>query len=511
MGLSINGKSFFKEGIEMALATLQFYQNEYPYPNYSDSLSTYGSSMECTPVGIGLKSGTLRVSGTMNDFMSSNYLALTWEGRKIYGWIDDVKFRTADSFDVSYMVDPWRTYKDHIFLGDQIVMRHTDPTNLFDPLLGSSQSYPNVTSYNMSIGNPNTRVFVIQVRPDSGEVASNSPVQPTPYQFFAVEYDINNWQSTQPIVDLFTALRNMGETTNIVTTYSIPGMDMSSLSTGPMTVSDGNTDTTVNGFYFLDPGQVASSLLYQEVTLPFSTMFNVSEITRVSHSIQIVIPDGGIMDVPDGVLHTDPLKLRRDVDLFSGASNYMLVDSSGTPFAQSVRGSAVSSIPILSDPYDTYISQNQNALTTSMIGDVAMMAGSAAMMFTPAGRALGAAGSLFGAEAGAEGLSGFMDTIGQTKDAKAQTPSNPPAMLGTALANTFNNQFWVMVTKQDVDNGDIVHSSAGYPLNKMTSLTFPPPGGYVQTAGCAVTSDGTVPRWAVNEINRMFNAGVAVF
>src|SRR5690606_36199061 len=87
--------------------------------------------------------------------------------------------------------------------------------------------------------------------------------------------------------------------------------------------------------------------------------------------------------------------------------------------------------------------------------------------------------------------------------------SNPPDFLGTALASSFNQMFWLMITKQPVDNANVVHSNFGYPMNKVAPLTFPT-RGYIKTQGCAVSSDGTVPQWAIDEINNMFNNGVYV-
>ena len=90
----------------------------------------------------------------------------------------------------------------------------------------------------------------------------------------------------------------------------------------------------------------------------------------MDHSVQVVVPDAGIISIPDYMLKDGDLYLRQDVDMFSGASNYMVV-SDNKYFTQSVRGSSISSIPIISDPMETYISQNQNALATALIGDVA--------------------------------------------------------------------------------------------------------------------------------------------
>src|SRR5699024_4416575 len=88
--------------------------------------------------------------------------------------------------------------------------------------------------------------------------------------------------------------------------------------------------------------------------------------------------------------------------------------------------------------------------------------------------------------------------------------SNPPAFLGTAMAANFNGQFWTLVTRLNPDNASLVHSAYGYPLNKIDVLQFPETG-YIKTEGCAVTTvDGNVPRWAISEINDIFNSGIQV-
>jgi len=65
------------------------------------------------------------------------------------------------------------------------------------------------------------------------------------------------------------------------------------------------------------------------------------------------------------------------------------------------------------------------------------------------------------------------------------------------------------IAKIGMDNASIVHSNFGYPMNKVAPLVFPS-RGYVKTQGCAVASDGTVPQWAIDEINTLFNNGIYV-
>jgi hypothetical protein len=153
---------------------------------------------------------------------------------------------------------------------------------------------------------------------------------------------------------------------------------------------------------------------------------------------------------------------------------------------------------------DTYLSQNQNGLATSLIGDVASIAMGAGLIAATGGvgAALGGGASIAG------GVNGLMNTAASIGDA-GNHYSNPPAFLGTALAANFNQRFWVVTKKLKITNEDKVRSQFGYPYNMVDTLTFPA-AGYIQTEGCNVESDGSVPRWAMDEINAMFNSGVLV-
>ena len=485
------------------MATLQFYKNQYHYPHYKEGLSAYGTPMQCTPVGLNLRSGTLRVKGNMLDFMSCNYLAFTRDGQTLYAWIDDVAYRTEDSFTVTYSVDAWRTYKSKIRLGTQFISRRPEATFLPDDLLGSSTKHGEVITTNHNIGLSGRRVFVVQVRASEGEIFSRTPVQPTPYQFFLLEYDVSNWRATAPLDTLMNALSFGAETIYIVTMYSIPWVDLTELpilpSGLPVRTPDGTTH--IQGFHFLGD-QDPRNLLFNERQLAFGT--NIQELMRVEHSVQIVIPEAGIINIPDDILVQPNLKLRQDIDLFSGAANYMLVSGEGKYFNQSTRGSSVASIPIVSDPLDTYLSQNQNALTTSMIGDVASIAGGVGISAMTGGL-----GTAVGASTAAQGVNNIINRKAQQRDI-SNNYSHPPAFLGTAMASNFNGRFWIMVNKMVADNETLVHNNYGYAYNKIDNLVFPT-NGYIKTEGCSVAStDGSVPRWALDDINNVFNSGIQV-
>jgi hypothetical protein len=438
-------------------------------------------------------------------------LKLSRDNVTLYGWITDVQFRTSESFDVAYSVDAWRTYKGKIDLASQFIARRPQTSTKIDKLLGGPQDYPDVTSTKINFPNNTKRIFVVQVRPEPGEGYSNTPVNPTPYQFYFVQYDVNNWIGCKPITDLMTILENSATTKNIVTMYSIPYIDLTqlTLSASGLNVYDGSNNVlgTVNGYYLLSGSDAPKTLLTQ--TIPIGTGYVVDDLLKVDHAVKLVIAGAGIIDIPDELLTQSDLSLRQDIDLFSGACNYMLMtgntaDGTDGYYTNSVRGSSVSSIPIISNPYDTYLSQNQNSLAVSMIGDVASIAGGVAVDLGSEGL-----GATVGTGMMMSGIKGITGTMARAKDAGSRY-TNPPAHLGTALASNFNQAGWLLTYQTLVNNVYTVHAYFGYPWRIVDTLTFPT-SGFIQTEGCAVkTTDGSVPSWAIEEIDRLFDAGILV-
>lgn len=486
----------------MQMSVLQLYKNIYKYPHYSEELQTWGNPMDCTPVGMNLKTGSLRVKAEMSDFMGANYLSLTRDNETIYAWIDNVEYLNDTLFHITYSVDAWRTYKTYVSLGTQFIVRQPETTTQYDPLLSSPSNRMTVTSKKYGISDRTKRVFVVQVRVQTGEVFSRTPVNPSPYQFYMREYDLNNWLADESIDLLMSSITDATESTNIVTMYSIPYMDLSGLSEVPLIVDQGSSSVTVNGFKMLGDNDPTSLLTVNTPIVRDLTA--IDDFMRVEHSMQIVIPEAGIIQVPDELITRTDLVLRQDIDLYSGACNYMLTTSTGDLYTQSVRGSSLSSIPIVSDPMDTYISQNQNALTTSLMGDVASMVigGGVAV-------ASGGAGALLGAGAVVNGINNIASRSASIHDMTNKV-SSPPAFLGTALVANFNQMFWVVTSKKEVTNADYVHTNFGYPINMVKPLTFPT-SGFIQTEGCNVYSmTRGIPRWAIEEINQNFNNGILV-
>lgn len=485
----------------MGMATVQFFRNNYAYPDFMATLTPETGEIECTPKGMSTRAGTLHLSGNWGELARYNYIRLRRDGHGLWAWITNLTQRTDDSALIEYQTDPWRTWEGNIRLSQQFIQRQPEETELFDELLAGydQANVQDVIEHTWSTSDK--RVLVVQARAEPAYVVNNTPVQVTPYHYYMIEYDINNWQGEAPIVDLMNELRgNNAQATNIVTIYSIPYMNIAGLSDVRLPVLAGDDELAlIEGFKFLGGEHDVKNRLVR--FQPLALNKNTFELMQVEHDVKVLIPGAGTLNVTDEAIKKGNLKIRQDVDMFSGASNFMLTcGQNNDPTGQSVRGSSVSSIPILSDPYDTYLSQNQNSLTTAMIGDVATLAGGGVMMAT--GNPAGALGMM-------SGVNGLVRTQSQKADMKNSVPSNPPAMLGTALANHYNNKLYVIVTYNGVDNRATVHQSFGYPVKMVKTLVLPS-AGFIQTQNCAVASDGTVPRWALEEVNQMFDSGLRV-
>lgn len=484
----------------MGMASIQFYQNKYDYPKYTRVLTPVGTELSFTPETTGLKAGTVIAAGNMSHFMNCNYIRINRDGATIFAWIDEVSFHTDASFYVRYSVDPFRTFESKITLGTQYVKRSSTVTNKMDPLLGSLQHEYDMQTTQVQWSSSNTRVMVVQVNPEPAFVANNTPVQPTPYHFYFCSYDPNNWQASPALVDFFTKLRASSAVSNIITLYSIPYMDISTLNEVLLPIFEGEEQVeTVAGFKFLSGTNNVKDLLTRSRLVPVPAY---NTLSKIGHGVQVMIPDAGLMLIPDEVLAQGNVKVRQDVDIFSGASNYMITCGDNNDVtAISVRGSSTSSIPIISNPYDTYISQNQNALTTSLIGDVASTVGGiGSFMVAP---------NMISAGVAMKGVTGLVSSYSSMQDKQNMSPSNPPSFLGTAMANHYNNVFFVIVKTANVTNQALVNARYGYPIEIIQDVSVPT-NGYLELQNCNVSGNGTVPRWALEEINTIFNNGLLI-
>lgn len=490
----------------MGIASLTLYRNPYDYPKFTETLTQVGYTEQITPINIGLRTGKMRIEATMGEMMGCNYLKIDRDGGSFYAWIDNVEYLNDVIFNVSYTIDPWRTYKDKIDLGYQYIQRDIYPTLKKDELLSTTLPYVDINTYTHNMPTAGKRVLVVQARhTDSGSLFSNVPVQPSPYDLYFQEYDVNDWTANTNIYTLFNAIMSNNKPKNVVTVYSIPYVNFDYLGVSNPLKLDTDPEMVIEGFYQFNnqnsdnPDITGATTTRGELDLSFVD----DDFFKTEHQVQLVVPEAGVIELSDELLSQSKLYLRQDVDVFSGASNYMLENGTGDLFDKSIRGSSISHIPIVGDPEETYISNNQNALTTSLIGDVANIGMGAATMFASGGIGAGIGGAQV-----MSGISGILNRRATIKDI-GDNFVNPTAFLGTATAGALNGQFWLVVRQARSDNKQIVNDNFGYPVDMIKNLAFPTQG-YVKTEGCVVSADGTVPRWAMQEINQMFDNGVYV-
>lgn len=466
---------------------ITLYKNPSPYPQYG-AITNY-KTITATPRNQDLRRGFFDIQLTTDEIMSFNYIGIKRGNRTIFAWVDDVVERGGNRlFRVEYTIDPFRTYRNDLVLGTQYIKRSMTPTLLQDDLLSSTREVNDYTIEPYSIGIPHERVCVVQKRLDDDEISLNTPGQPSPYKLYFCKYDLNDWFSTVPIRSLINSLGgSQGETSNIVTVYSVPYVNMLKTNANTLHVKVGSRNVSIEGWRTLSSD-------FKEA-LSDKTKLNIPPgLTKTSHNVSVVIPGAGIINIPTDMLYIDDLYLKMDIDVFSGAVNYMVTKGANglTPTHLSVRGGSLSSIPILSDPYDTYLSQNQNTLAVSLLGDVASLG---------IGVVSGNIPSTI------SGSSGLLNTFTSLADAKNTIPSNPPAFLGSALVHTYNNMFYLIINKRPYDNESLVRSRYGYPIDRVGTLSIPS-SGFIQTQNCNISSNGNVPLWAINEINQLFDNGI---
>ena len=483
---------------------LKLYQNTAYYPDFSNSITLVKTIEEVSPRNIDTKTGFIDVQLSYAEVMNCNYCSIERAGKTIYAWITDVQEKSGDKlYTLKYSVDALRTYKNNLNYDRQYIVRHPNETDLFDSMLGSLNIVPTVTSTQLSMGDPDKRVFIVQhYVKDSTIIYSNVPLQPAPYIFYCVEFNPKRPLDTSAIELLMRQMGTGAKPENIVTMYSVPYFYIDGLPNAPtgMPVVQGLTTTFIAGWKYI-PQDVAGynipNRLMNFTTINFP---NTSKVSRRKHSLKLVFPDAGIMSVPDDYRFIPGIGVRQDVDLFSGSSNYLLASDGGNVvYDLSLRGSAINSVPIVADPGDSYLSQNQNSIVTTMMGDVATAAALGFSIGGPAGALGGAIG---------RGILSLGGAIGNISDI-GNKQVNPPAFLGSALVASFNQKFWAVEVEWQTTNDSVVHSEFGYPYNMIATLTLPG-SGYIQTRGCNIRSDGTVPLWAIQEINNLFDSGLKV-
>lgn len=473
------------------MVEMQFIRNNNQYPFYASSAGTVVNTVMAKPVSKNLRSGFVDVE--LTNISNFNYVSYILHGKRIYAWVTDVEHIAGNKlYRVHFTTDAYRTYINNVIIGTQFIERSPDPTNLYDPMLGSTQPTNIFFNQNYSFPNPDKRYLVVQVREHPADFISMTPGQPSMYNLYVAEYSVNNWRASSAIVGLMEEISYGEKPNNIVTLYSIPHIDLSGdgfLSLGLQIKYANNDSVNVEGWKVL---RDKSGNQNRFVT---SCPINLEgeAFLKTSHNISIVIPDAGIINVPDTIAVKDNLNLKMYVDIFTGACNYILCIGDN-PTHLSVRGGATTSIPIISDPFDNYISQNQNSLMATILGDVANL-GFGMITSNPASTVAGG--------------TGLLNKVVSLADAKNEIPSTPPAFLGSALMPHYNKRFWVQYNYTLADNDVKVNERYGYPKNMVDEVIIPSQG-FLKLQNCSVRGTGStsVPQWAIDEINNRLNEGI---
>ena len=481
----------------MALMTVRMWQNPGIYPDYVRQLQAFGSGFQATVIGHSMTGGTFRFSGYDIDFVYCNYLSFERNGVTYWASIDNVTYLNELVFQIEYTVDLFRTWIDACDLGTQYVVRSTAKTYKQDNLLGSSQAWDDVKTVRTSFSEPEYRTMVVQTRAREGEITSPTPVQPSPYQFWFCKYKTSEPLKTPGIANLMNKIRFSAKPQNIVSIYSIPFFNDAGLIEGNMGLSMPSSSVQVPGWKLLNESVPGNNRMRDTISIS-QLDFDFAEMNRTAFSFQVLIPEAGVITIPPQYLAKRPLRLAMDIDLTSGAVNYsVLAGSDLTPI--SMRSAPLGQIPIVSDPYDTYVSQNQATLTASLLGDVATIGGGIAVAATGGGALIGGGMALAGTQS-------LLSKGASIKDATS-TYSNPPAFLGSALAEQYPKQVFCIYTSSPCDNESYVVERFGYPVEKIMPLVMPA-SGYIETQNCCVS--GRAPRYALEEISKQFDRGLRV-
>ena len=212
----------------MTMATVQFYNNPYHYPDFKSTLTPLTPQVSMTPKNTTTKGGTLHLSGEWGNLSTYNYVCIRRNNTTTWAWVDSVRERGANACEVEYIVDAFRTYRNQITTGVQHLERVPFETELYDGLLSSTQQAHELNTSFIQWANYRTRVLVVQVRrQNTADNLSNTPGQPSPYNFYLASFDPDNWLASQPISELMNHLLTGAQTENIVTMYTIPYFDMS--------------------------------------------------------------------------------------------------------------------------------------------------------------------------------------------------------------------------------------------------------------------------------------------
>lgn len=497
------------------MITLQFYKNQYSYPDYG-SITAVGSPLTVTPINIDSTRGTILTQQPFDDIHAVNYLSLDFGSTVLYAFITNVKHHSGDKrYQIEYQVDAFRSYINQASLGTQFIKRSPTVSNTIDPYLrGDVDNLKDINIQKLTFSGGNNRTLVVQVSVPSDTPAGaylGHPLQPSPYLMHCVDYSANSWHTVEAITSLISIISQSEKPINLVSIYSIPYYAKTIKTTAPLRLEFSPTDIrSIEGFYTMPVNAFGSELPFREMTIQKPDAI----LRRTPHTVQIVVPEAGILNIPDDVLFDSrTLVLRQDIDITTGASNYGLFFKTGSTYLMlphSVRGASVSGVPVAFSPEQQLMAINQTNRTTSLLSDVAGIAMGGAViagsvLAAPATGGVSLAGlTAGGVQAGSSLINLF--TRDEALRDSLNNHSNPPAYLGSALLPSFVSDVFIVITKVKNDNQTLVNERFGYPQNKLDTLTLPA-SGFIQTSECCV-SGANVPDWAKQEINLRFDNGI---
>lgn len=496
---------------------LQLYKNPESYPNYTTNIAPMGSSYEVTPVNIDIRSGSILMEIEFNTLSQANYLSLNFGSTLLYAFIDNIKHHSGDRYQVDYTVDAFRTYISKATLGTQFIKRSPTPSNHIDPFLrGSDDNLAEVTSQKLSFYPNELRTLVVLVSVPSTSPSGTyvgHPLQPSPYLMYMVDYEANSWHEVDAIKDLLDIITKQEKPINLVSIYSIPFYVKTDMAHTPLLLeTSAGVVESIDGFYLYYVHSIDNEKPFRTIEIPTLS----DDLRKTAHTVQLIIPEAGIITIPDELLFSDTnLYLRQDIDVTTGASNYSLsriVNDEWELLPQSVRGSSVSGVPLAYSPEQQLMAINQTNKTTGLLSDVAgaLMGGAQVVGGVLAAPATGGMSLTLAATGGLQVGSSLLNAFTRDDALKdtLHTHTNPPAYLGSALLTSFVNDVFMVVTNVKQDNASQVNSLFGFPQNKLDTLQLPQ-SGFIQTQECVI-SGLDIPNWAKQEINARFDSGLRI-
>lgn len=493
------------------MITINYYINQYDYPEYGANLGSIIRTQQATPVRTGINSGTLKVEGGFKQFFDVNYISIIQDGSTRYAWITDIQHLSGERlWELTYQVDAFRTYLSRTNFGNQYVERYYTPTTKIDSLIGSNTTdYSNieVTSTRFDVGDApqGWRTLVVQIsKAGDTSLINAGPVQPSPYALYLRTYDMRAWTSDTQLMAFFNDLINKEEPTNLVGIYSVPYIDISPTGTLPLE-REGGTDS-YSGF------STYTNSIYGALTKLLNITLPDVGTPQAERLYTIDIPTAGQIIIPRYMVEGGgALQLERLIDLYSGSTTYNLLYAN-QPTGLSVTAPPIADIPIAYDGRAQTLAVMRNGTRNSIYSmltpsNVSGIAGNAMTGFSLAGPMGAVAGATLGAVADP-----LMNTLKrQFLPAHGDIVYSKDGGSKQGGINTFLIKYeqTVFITCQYASNqnADNIHNRFGYVHNTIVNIAIPT-NGYIKTLGCTVR--GNIPKWARDSINDIMDSGLRI-